>query len=81
MGIEKSKVGWGMEGIVVPSACRLYTSVMIRMEVSSVVVVEELGSTDKASVNWSLTGLLGLLSLLLGTTATSIFEKLSGSNK
>ena len=51
------------------------------MEVSSVVVVEELGSTDKASVNWSLTGLLGLLSPLLGTTATSIFEKLSGSNK
>ena len=68
-------------GIVVPSACLLYTSVMIRMEVSAAVDVEELGSADKASVKWILTGLLGLPSPLQGTTAISICEKLSGLNK
>jgi hypothetical protein len=51
------------------------------MEVSVAVVVEELGSADKVSVKWSLTGLLGLFSPLLGTTAISICKKLSGSNK
>lgn len=69
MGIKKSRVDWSMEGIV------LYTSVVIRMEVSSVVVVEELRSADKASVKWSLAGLLGLLSPFLGRTATSICKK------
>jgi len=71
----------GIGGIVVPSACRLYTSAMIRMEVSSTVVVEELGSANKASVKWSLTGLLGRLPPLPGTTAISIYEELNGSNK
>ena len=69
VGIKKSRVDWSMEGIV------LYTSVVIRMEVSSVVVVEELRSADKASVKWSLAGLLGLLSPFLGRTATSICKK------
>ena len=51
------------------------------MEGSAAVVVEELGSADKASVKWILTGLLGLPSPLQGTTAISICEKLSGLNK